>query len=407
MRAWRGCVAGVIAAIAAHGSAAAADLGAVNVIEGSVPAYVDVRLTNEVVIDLSSRATHRVDGSGRFVGAVLARRSPAGLENAAVAVVGRFDQPTLCPGGCDHVITTAAGQLERDPNAPVSAWDPTKIPLPPGEYRLALVTDGTPARVEVHLPGLDGERAFRPTAPLQPLQLEPPQREDPLGTGPAAVFSGGGMLSSPGVLAISAVAEGGDSGEVDFEACTYQDEAPAMAFWPGCSQRTEHAVFFGHTYAAADQTFATHWVFRLPGGTFSTGGNFFAAAPIRSAGWGAAFIPLGGPPAPVGTDPAATGTDPPAPVGTDPAAVGTDPGRVTLASRRVRRAGRRALVTLRCSGGPCRGTLTFLGGRTVRFRIPAGASRTIRVPLGRKPVLDLAAAGAEPRTLRVRLTRAR
>ena len=94
---------------------------------------------------------YRVDGSGDQI---LALRLPAAAGNRTFAFVTSSDPSaqSTCTGPIDGVAidqTCTPG--------------PSTVRLHEGVYRLAVLTDGSPVTVTLHLHGLRGERVFRPT----------------------------------------------------------------------------------------------------------------------------------------------------------------------------------------------------------------------------------------------------
>lgn len=159
--------------------AAPVTLGRVNVIEGSEPAMARVRIPEEATFDLRVRPYReegpnrsvRIEGRGRVVGVALVPPAPVegGLVDSGRALFsGRYSE---CAGaGCDP-----AGKVVnfQQPSVLGRGEGPASGRLAPGDYRLVLIADGEPVRVELVLRGLEGRRRIVPAAPA-PVDLKTP-----------------------------------------------------------------------------------------------------------------------------------------------------------------------------------------------------------------------------------------
>ena len=386
--------------------AAAETLGAKNVVTGSSTAYVDVDLPREtkVVFDspVPGEISFDVQGGGRFAGVALYQLGRS--EYPAIAMAGRFDPSLTCVAGDCPELITAAGQSTGEQ----LAWDPSEATLAPGRYRLFVVSDGTPVKATIRLPGLEGERTFTPTAPAFPHTVAGLDRIDPFPMDHFDVFAGKAHLDAHGVILMSArVHTTENTGQVEFEVCNYDQTEPSTTdFYPGCGQNNEHALYYGHTYIDAYKPIITDWVFELPKGEWRTGGNVTVLGNITSSAWAALWLPTDGPPAPGGAAPAATapgtaGAPAPPQAAPAPASAG---GRVTVT--KARRRGRTLALSLRCAGGPCTGSVA-LGRSKMAYELAAGTTGTVtlrgaKVRRGRATV-KLAEAGRAARRVTVRV----
>jgi len=132
--------------------------GAIDVI---VPpgAYVDTR--EQVFSPSGPNLTLRFTGEGPFVGAVLQQQADAGFR----FVAGRWDS---CADRCDGKETFSYTEpSEGDTNLMTGERIGRFVKIPPGHYRIYLISGGGPITARIALRGLEGEaraRAVDPTA---------------------------------------------------------------------------------------------------------------------------------------------------------------------------------------------------------------------------------------------------
>lgn len=138
-------------------------------------AYVDVRISRPLVFDLDG-ATFR--GGRSYMGVVLDRVAPTGAPTHLLHV--RFPAVAAKPGSAH---TLGLDQSER--------------PLPPGMYRLYVLSDG-PARFSIRVSGLSRDLRLTPTRRVAPryYSIAVPQVIDPVNGTPY-----GGAARVPGIAA--------------------------------------------------------------------------------------------------------------------------------------------------------------------------------------------------------------
>ena len=145
------CLVAASTLASARVDAAIPTLGATNVVTGSRPAAMAVRLPSPARIDAGSFSDYSITGGGRFAGAILADgRGRAGT----VLIVSHYN-------GC-----WTAGCVPQQPQ-PIG-WlfvggRPSTI-MHAGTYTLYLIADGAPTRVTLRLHGPAGSATLKPPA---------------------------------------------------------------------------------------------------------------------------------------------------------------------------------------------------------------------------------------------------
>lgn len=168
---------GVVLALAfglappAASSAVLPIVGALTTVEGTGPGRIIVR------VPWPARVWVFGAGSAILEGKIAAVAFVPGLEGPGepTLIAAQVPQTTICQPvtgeGCrDFPPLLVAGKY----------WDPSDATyeLPAGDYRLYLVSDGSPVSVTLHFRGLDGEVTLAPSDPvgLQLAQMDPEPR---------------------------------------------------------------------------------------------------------------------------------------------------------------------------------------------------------------------------------------
>ena len=156
--------------VAAAQAAGPAELAGTTTVTASSAASIPVRLTNVATFDvLRPGPGSNIIGRGRAIGVVLASTRTldfVGLFRygfcAAKGCQAKLPEGGQDPGGVSNQAYTALHLVD---------WSIGQkgVTIPPGEYRLIVVTDGTPVSATLHLKGLPGRTTFRARRPVQTL----------------------------------------------------------------------------------------------------------------------------------------------------------------------------------------------------------------------------------------------
>ncbi|MDQ3915313.1 MAG: hypothetical protein M3323_08300 [Actinomycetota bacterium] len=138
-------------------------LGADNVISGTT-GYTAVTIPKGAHFPAKTGENpyFRISGRGRFVGALLVQAGNGLLRDGVSLFVGRYsfcDAPACDPVEPTQVLITRGTDREGT--------------LPPGDYRLYLITDGAPASVAMRFDGLTGKTKIVPDVRLDAEVTEP------------------------------------------------------------------------------------------------------------------------------------------------------------------------------------------------------------------------------------------
>lgn len=183
----------------------------------------------------------RVAGGGRVRGFVLTQRAE-NFKDAATYIAA-------APGYCT---TPGCGDAEKEtrPGSFAMAYDGV---FPPGTYRLFVIADGAPVRVEVEIDGLRGSTAITPTEPA--VADVDSFRQHAISTPDGPVWMGGGFSDLGGPSRGFALLEmWGYSDDVPapepyaWGTCFYYEREhsnPDRAFAPTCPGSEEEEA---HTY---------------------------------------------------------------------------------------------------------------------------------------------------------------
>lgn len=137
------------------------ELAGVTVVRGSTSGSIPVRLPERASVDVSQRTRRptgpnagvEIEGRGRFIGVVIVPDpyTPETYEGGAgLLMLGRFME-------CDRV--GCAGRVINT----TSSLDASRHSLEPGNYRLHLIADESPAKVKIRFSGLGGRVALSPS----------------------------------------------------------------------------------------------------------------------------------------------------------------------------------------------------------------------------------------------------
>jgi hypothetical protein len=319
-------------------------------IAGQRTGYVEVQLPEPLDPFDENEPTIAFEGGGGILGVVLRARD----------LFGGYRRPNLKILRLDR--------RNEGSRVLVSLGDGQDGALPPGRYRLYLITDG-PGRVSLDFPGWpEGELSLVPEV-ATPYEAGPlPERQTPtLGT---TVFGRSAEISSAGLVFARAIAEQAPAGS-RLELCTYRDseeeQAGSSAYGPKCpGGRSSYAEV---ATATTDMGIFSLSQSEIPG-RFGEGGNFSLPVPLglqttklETFGMWTSYEPPGTP--------------------VTPGQIPSQPlfGTATFTARRLFVRGRTSYLPLACTAeGPCRGSARLSGAsRRSRFSIPAGRQRTVRL----------------------------
>jgi hypothetical protein len=323
----------------------------------------------------------RLVGSGPLYGVVLRRvdepnRSVPHVFGALRGPVAHFCASGACGGealgtGDDRkwTFTTESGDSD------------TRETLPPGRYRLHLVTEGTrPVEVTLRLDGLDGRAAYEADTPSRAIAGQLP-RVGATATDQQASFGRTASLATHGLLTTITLVRTEQSAGTDIVPCFYEGGPPAgEAYGPTCPSSGGNITtvaspipYIEHELAATIQK----------AGQWGIGAYVRSASPAPRAGsyglwlpWDDGLAPRAGVPSDPSdpTEPAGSSAKPSEPAGT-PATAPDRPRRLlTSASASADRGCVRA-------GVPWRVRLRFTLARPGRV---TAATRTGRVVLRRR-----------------------
>lgn len=213
-------VAGNGVAAAAVKPDAGARLAATTAFDASASSRMAVRLDKPAQFRLPDRTkpgSLRLSGGGRMLGFVLRSKSVAG--GPILILGGRI----VREGRQYHSAITMTPQT-LDPLAEV--WT-----LPAGVYDLYVVTDGTPARLDLALGGLTGRGAYTMRDRAASKVADPEKEILPQGQQRASAH---GRLGGQGVLLSIASLHHSLSVSEVFSQCVHAGEPQATDFLPGC-----------------------------------------------------------------------------------------------------------------------------------------------------------------------------
>lgn len=239
LRIWSSGLVAVVVALGAPAFPAASarpsglpHLGRHTTISGSVTAYSDVFLPRSVapVRDM----TYSVSGDGRLTGFVMVKQG-AGLVRNRPALVA------LRSGRCLEIACEARPQ----PLMMMLAFNLDDHELPAGRYRVYLVADGAPVRVNLGLPALHGRLGLQPSTPAR-AQLE---SIDSMVPAAPNVLAGGIAtgLRGDGISAVTAWAHSDADVAGVVGGCFYREDPPPQpaGFAPGCPQAAGEPKVYG------------------------------------------------------------------------------------------------------------------------------------------------------------------
>lgn len=271
-------LAGIIGGLPADAGSSVVDLGRWTTLTGSRTGYVPVRLTRAVHVASGVRPAVKVTGGGTLRAVVLVSDLP-GLD-APSLVIPRLPAASTRDldyrfGGADPVTDVSIGITRR---------------LPPGRYRLYLVTEG-PVSVRFELPGLTG--AERRTSPHKPTGHRWRSTETPAVNGVVPpVFAAGfdDELKSPGTFFWAQYKVGPADLSSSSSLCLYEEGAvsPALHSVPGCVGGSGVHLVTGANMPTAmiDWSTGAH---RAPG-PLGLGGYFAGAASLTASGMVALWL---------------------------------------------------------------------------------------------------------------------
>ena len=221
-------------------------LRAVNVIRGSAPASVSVRLTRDARISGTIRP-HRKAGPSSDIDISHVDQA------AAIALI-----PDPLPEAWWSKPNLIAGQFERcfEPDCVSTKMMSYQFPgtyprtdgakwvaLPAGNYRLYLVTT-SPTKVTLRLDGLRGVGRIAPQQPVT-LDLKTPQ-ESLVYDQAGSVFSAGDTYNQPetGIILAALYAHADTKTDFEYGLCSYEDQEappPEVAYGPNCTAAADGA----------------------------------------------------------------------------------------------------------------------------------------------------------------------
>jgi hypothetical protein len=360
-RAPRGCTTralriavGAVLLLPGVANAAAPSLARTTSIAGARTGYVQVELPKRLnPFSTNDEPSIKFEGGGAILGVVLRSERTDNGNHTALQIL-RMDRENE-----GSPIFYGLGNGENG--------------LPAGPYRLYLIVE-RPGRVTLEFPSLPaGAVTVAPTVHT-PFEAGPlPQRPRPT---PGTMRYGRTVeLTSDGLVFSRAIIDEAPAGS-RLETCvyTYDKEAAAgdRAYGPGCPGGTS-----GHTETTTSSGPMGAWTisFAASAAPFGHGGNFMTPLPLPTGAvdafgmWLSYEFPneVGGPPSP----------SPSANPHADLA------GTATFSARRLEIKSGAARVPLGCSSeGRCLGHVRLSGAiRTVKFDMPAGGERTVKVPL--------------------------
>ncbi|HEV3475259.1 MAG TPA: hypothetical protein VG602_07835 [Actinomycetota bacterium] len=210
-------------------------LGAVTTVEGTGPGSMLVTIPAPAHISpaILNNKDITVEGSGRYVGIALVAE---GFEEriGPTLIAGRIPPRALCDDtGCPYGIATPFAGIDLEYNR----LDEGVLTLPPGDYRLHLITESSagPVSVTLRFDGLTGEQVFQPSesSGLKTLPLPP---RLPSASPTQSVYWGGGAhdigARSRGIMWSMAWFRHPAEPEGTYRYCTFRNADPGD--YPGC-----------------------------------------------------------------------------------------------------------------------------------------------------------------------------
>lgn len=173
-------------------------LAGTNIIEGSQPSVIHVRIPEDVTVDMrlspyrvkGPNRSVMLQGDGRLVGVALTSMPPVGaVPNSRFLLSGRLG--TCGRSGCSPGENIVNFQW---PSRYPGQDGPRRHELVAGDYRLFLLADGAPVRIRLKLQGLGGRVHISPRDPAM-LDLETPRPDVAHLDGPS-YFSAGGVFEA-------------------------------------------------------------------------------------------------------------------------------------------------------------------------------------------------------------------
>lgn len=302
----------LVPAIPAAGAPLRPELAGTTVLTGSQTSVVPVRLSRPATLtapDFGGGAGVVASGGGRLAGFALVSDED---RPERILVGGRLPWNVSASLPSVTVVIPLAGY---------PFFGPYEIPA--GDYRLYLLTDGEPARVELRFGGLDGETT------LQPVQAVPQTfrvLDEPLiatpGQGYVALGSSA-RLSSNGLIFNSRLARYESYIGERVESCVYERETTDTDFAPNCPPDGAGLALVTADLSAGAAGGATlDWggVPHLTPGAWGTGFNQQSVGSLVSVQYMALWLDYE--PAAASVEPTAAPSPGPAPV-PDPQPAGT------------------------------------------------------------------------------------
>jgi hypothetical protein len=264
--------------------------------------------------------------------------------------------------------------------------------LPAGVYRLYLLTSGGHAEADLTINGLDGSSSLTPDTPI-PVDAGPMTRR-PSADG-RVVIGRTVTQQSDGLMIFRADWHLATGQVAQVERCDYPggDGGRPDAYDAGCPGAPTHNSLDTPT-TGGDTTGDNVTSYQRsgfgPGDTFGIGLNvrWLNGTEPPVSGYAAAFSLM-----PSADTIQLPPTPPPGPSPTPQPPPAAD--TVTFVSNTVQAIAHQVLVPLHCAGpSACEGKARVGGAQSVAFRVPAGASRVVKVPLSRSQSAVLARRGS-------------
>lgn len=252
---------------------ARAALARITSISGSGTGYVRVRLARPATLEQpwgSNREPVKVRAAGAFTGFALIEEVP-GFDGVTL-VGGRFTS------GLPAYVIGDGGRLSESADG---------FRIPPGNYRLYLVTDQRSARVTLELGGLTGKTSLSPTTRVGSEIVSPVPSVDAAGR--REVFWAGEevRLDGPGLGFDVLWHTQPVHVDTEYWFCSYQEvpEGPAP-YAPGCPSTSDRAIVhlgYGEVWLEPSGGLIAGLGTPLPEGTYGWGASYVAAQPITDS----------------------------------------------------------------------------------------------------------------------------
>ena len=199
------------------------------VITGDEPGSMRVRLPAPVTTDgLMDWDLASITGRGRLIYFLLAKERRDGSLNHKIFIEGYRENDCSVP----------ACRPQDDGWGGGSGGKGDDETLPAGVYRLYLVTDGAPARIELELRDLSGRTAVTPTEPVE-VEIETLTPTVANVSSPAYVAYSEAPFEGKGVAFLALWVEGPTIGPVTYGHCAYMRSSPDLLtsyLPPNCPQ---------------------------------------------------------------------------------------------------------------------------------------------------------------------------